>query len=274
MNTYAKIGSVSVLALAMALPALAQQSGPYQPTPEYQQQQQQYQQQQQDYQSQQQQYQDRRDAYDQRRSDYDAHRGDYARARAAYEARLADYNRRKADYDRHNGWGAYVRVYGPAPVWDETHYAYWLAPAPGAPVYVTPAAPAYGANTVYAAPVRCDNRSTVTAGALGAIAGAVLGSNLAAPGRHTEGAVLGGVVGGGIGAAVGHQHDRYKCDQRGAYFAYSETIPYRESVRGDRYDYYVRTGCRLAPAPVNSYGSDYRYVRVCPDPDGRYRIVG
>jgi hypothetical protein len=277
-----KFGMASALALATACPALAQQSGPYQPTPEYQQQLQQYQQQQQDYQDKQQDYQQRRDAYDQKRSDYEARRGDYARAHAAYEARLADYNLRRDAYDRDHGYGAYARYYGPAPAWDETHWTYYLAPAPAygvavapaAPVYVAPAAPYYGANTAYAAPIRCDNRSTVTAGALGALAGAVLGSNIAAPGRHTEGAVLGGVVGAGIGAAVGHAHDQYKCDQRGPYFAYSETIPYREEARSARYDYYVRTGCRLAPAPINSYGSDYRYVRVCPDPDGRYRIVG
>jgi hypothetical protein len=277
MNPYAKTGMVSALALAMAVPALA---GQYQPTPEYQQQYQQYQQQQDQYQQQQRDYQDRRDAYQQRRSDYDARRGDYSRARAAYQARLDAYNRRRWAYDRDHGWGSYVRVYGPAPVWDETHWAYWLAPGPAyvaAPppgVYVAPAAPVYGANTAYAAPVHCDNRSTVTAGALGALAGAVLGSNLAAPGRHTEGAVLGGVVGAGIGASVGHANDKYKCDQRGAYFSYSETIPYRETARSERYDYYIRSGCRLAPAPVNGYASDYRYVRVCPDPDGRYRIVG
>ena len=25
---------------------------------------------------------------------------------------------------------------------------------------------------------------------------------------------------------------------------------------------------------IDSYGEDYRYVRVCPDGDGRYRITG
>ena len=28
------------------------------------------------------------------------------------------------------------------------------------------------------------------------------------------------------------------------------------------------------PAPIDAYGNDVRYVRVCPDGDGRYRITG
>ena len=46
--------------------------------------------------------------------------------------------------------------------------------------------------------------------------------------------------------------------------------------RSGRYDdgYYTRMRCRLAPAAVDAYGNDVRYVRVCPDADGRYRITG
>ncbi|THD83318.1 MAG: glycine zipper 2TM domain-containing protein [Phenylobacterium sp.] len=260
MNNAFKIALASTVALTIAAPALAQSQ--YQPTPESQQQQQQYQ-------DQQQQYQQQRDAYDQRKSDYDQNRQGYAAARANYEQRLDAYNRARADYDRRYGYGAYVRVYGVAPAWDESHWAYY---APGAP-----AAPYYGANTAYAGPpIHCDNSSTVGAGVIGALAGAVLGSQLSAPGRHTENAVLGGVVGAGIGAAVGHAHDKYRCDQRGPYFAYNETIPYREdnAYRTPRYAEYNRMGCRLATAPIDADGRDYRYVRVCPDRDGRYRIMG
>ena len=270
MKNAFKIALASTVALTVAAPALAQSQ--YQPTqyqPQYQPTQQ-YQEQQQQYQDQQQQYQQQRDNYDQRRADYDEHREGYAAARRAYDDRLAAYHRARADYDRRYGYGAYVRVYGPAPVWDDSHWAYY-APAP------VPAAPYYGANTAYVAPpVHCDNSSTVGAGVIGALAGAVLGSQLSAPGRHTENAVLGGVVGAGIGAAVGHAHDKYKCDQRGPYFAYSETIPYREdgAYRSPRYAEYNRMGCRLATAPVDADGRDYRYVRVCPDRDGRYRIMG
>ena len=247
-----------------------QDQSQYRPTDQSQQDQQRYQQQRQDYQNQ-------RDAYDARRSDYDQKREGYQVAKEEYQHRLDAYNRARADYDRRYGYGAYVRRYGAAPVWNDRDYAYYV---PGSPRYVAPAqsyAPYYGSNTAYTAPaVKCENSSTVGAGAIGAIAGALLGSNIAAHGRKTEGAVLGGVVGAGIGAAVGHAHDQYKCDQRGPYFAYNETIPYRETntYRSPRYAEYQRMGCRLATAPVDNDARDYRYVRVCPDQDGRYRIMG
>ena len=176
--------------------------------------------------------------------------------------------------------GAYARRYA-RPVWDEAYWTnrpYAAAPAPYAAPYSAPYASAYGANTAYAANVRCDNNSTIAAGAIGAILGGVLGSNVAARNARTEGAVLGAVVGGAVGAGVGRANDRYKCDQRGPYLTYNETMPYREgrSYRYGQYDsrYYARQRCRLAPAPVDSYGTDYRYVRVCPDDTGRYRFVG
>ena len=264
MHTALKFAMASTLALATAAPVMAQD---YQPTPQYRADQERYEQQRQEYQRQ-------RDAYEARRDDYDQNRQGYQAARNEYQRRLEAYNRARYDYDRRYGYGAYVRAYGPAPVWDESHWAYY---APATPYYA-PNAPYYGANSAYtAAPaVKCDNSTTVGAGVIGAIAGAMLGSNVAAHGRRTEGAVLGGVVGAGIGAAVGHAHDQYKCDPRGPYFTYNETIPYREAsgYRTSRYSDYQRMGCRLATAPVDTYGQDYRYVRVCPDPDGRYRIVG
>jgi hypothetical protein len=283
MNNAFRIALASTAALAIAAPAMAQYQQPnpppdyqrdqnatpsapqYQPTPQSQEDQQRYQ-------EQQQQYQQQRDAYDQKRDSYDQSREGYAAARAEYDRRLAAYNRARSDYDHRYGYGAYVRVYGPAPIWDERHWAYYVPARPYAP-----AAPYYGANTAYAGPpIHCDHSATVGAGVIGALAGAVLGAQLSAPGRHTENAVLGGVVGGGIGAAVGHAHDKYKCDQRGPYFSYNETIPYREDdhYRTPRYAEYQRMGCRLATAPVDADGRDYRYVRVCPDPNGRYRVIG
>jgi hypothetical protein len=86
------------------------------------------------------------------------------------------------------------------------------------------------------------------------------------------------VVGGGVGAAVGHANDKYRCDSYGPYYSYNDTIPYREArtYRSGRYDYayYNRQRCRLVAAPIDRYGEDYRYVRVCPDRQGRYRITG
>ena len=49
-----------------------------------------------------------------------------------------------------------------------------------------------------------------------------------------------------------------------------------EHGRSGRYDYddYRRHGCRLAVAPTHwGDGDDYRYVRVCPDDRGNYRIA-
>jgi uncharacterized protein YcfJ len=189
---------------------------------------------------------------------------DYRAARADYDRRMSDWEARRAEYDRRYGYGAYVRAYGPAPVWDDRR---WASSAPAA---------AYsGRDAAYTAPIRCNNNSAVTAGIIGALAGSVLGSNVAAHGRRTEGAVLGGVVGAGVGAAIGHANDKYKCDRQGAYWTYNDTVPYRVSddvYRDDRYADYSRRRCRLAPAPVTD--SDYRYVRVCPDSRGRYRVTG
>lgn len=256
MNAPLKIAAASALALAVAAPTSAQPqpyygptynqpyTGPYQPTPQYQQDLQRY------------------------RSGREA----YESARREYRRRIDDYNRARADYDARYGYGAYVRRYGPPPAWDESRWAYYAPPES----YYAPSAPYYGAESAYIGPqARCDRESTLPAGIIGAIAGALLGSNVAARNARTEGAVLGGVVGAGIGAAVGQARDRYRCDQRGPYFTYNETIPYRESarLRSDRYTYYQRMGCRLAPAPIDAAGTDYRYVRVCPDAEGRYRIL-
>jgi uncharacterized protein YcfJ len=132
----------------------------------------------------------------------------------------------------------------------------------------------------------CERRSSsddrkVAGTIIGALAGAALGANVAAPKVHSEGAVLGAVVGGAIGAGIasGTDNDRYvaRCDAHGYYYSYDETFPYREDAsfrdrRSGRYDYgyYSRNRCRLAIAP---YDADYRYVRVCPDRDGRYRLT-
>jgi hypothetical protein len=256
MNAVFKVAMASTLALATAAPAAAQY---YQPTPQYQR----------DLQR----YQAERSAYEARRDAYDDRREEYQQARADYERRRADWERARAAYDARWGYGAYARRY-PMPTWDTAYWAGYPAPA-----YVAPAAPYYGrsASAVAPADVRCSgNNSTVTAGVIGALAGAVLGSNVAARNARTEGAVLGALVGGGIGAAVGNAHDRYKCDSRGPYFTRAETIPYREAYGYDAYRYrrYSSMGCRLATAPTDSYGREYRYVRVCPDSMGRYRITG
>ena len=246
MQAAFRVGLASALAIATAVPAMAQS---YQPTPQYQRD---------------------LDQYQHDRDAYDANREDYQAARRAYERRRADWDAARTDYDAHYGYGAYSRAHGAAPVWDDAH---WNAAPPRAATY-------YGRDSAYTTSVTCrsNNNSAVTAGIIGALAGAALGSNVAARGVRTEGAVLGAVVGGGIGAAVGNANDRYKCDSRGPYYSYNETIPYRESTdyRSGRYSWnrYSQMRCRLAVAPIDTYGADMRYVRVCPDSRGRYRITG
>jgi hypothetical protein len=264
MTAYLKIATASALALATAAPSYAQY---YRETPQSAQAQRDYQYQQQQYEQQRQDYQASRDTYDARRSDYQDARADYREARAAYERRLADWERARISYDARWGYGAYARRYA-RPVWDESRWAS-RDPAPYA-------GGRYGYNA--SANVRCNSNSTVGAGVVGALLGGILGSNVAGRGDRTEGTVLGALVGGGLGAAVGNANDRYRCDSRGPYFAYSQTLPYRESrswrYGENDYGYYTRQRCRLAPAPVDSYGREYRYVRVCPDASGRYRITG
>ncbi len=259
MQRILTIGLASALALATAAPALAQ----YQPTPQYQRDLNQYQ-------NDQSRYEDRREAYEDRKAAYDAALDDFAAARSAYDVRHQQWQRARDDYDRRYGAGSYTRAYGPAPTWDE---AYWGSRR---------SAGSQGVNTAYTS-IDCtrNNNGAVAGGIIGALAGAALGSNVAANGRGAEGAVLGAVVGGAIGAGVGNANDKYKCDRNGPYFSYNETISYRES-RLDRrrnsgrydYSYYTRQRCRLAAAPIDSYARDYRYVRVCPDREGRYRITG
>jgi hypothetical protein len=276
MNLALETAVASALALASAAPAGAQSyyGTPYRPT----------------------------DQYMQQQRDYEAQRQAYLNSRADYDRRLADWQARRAAYDAHYGEGAYVRIYGPAPAWDATRWAYvappagWYAttPAPGyvAPSYAyvappggyvapsggyaAPAAGYYGAPSAYVAPatVPCNNNAAITAGLIGAIAGGVLGSNVAGHDK-TTGTVLGALVGGGAGAAIGHAHDAQKCDERGLYYSYSDTQPYRVSndVYPDAgYAQWRSQGCRLAPAPVSQ--DEYRYVRVCPDDTGRYRVTG
>jgi hypothetical protein len=264
MKNALKIGMASALALATAMPAVAQQ---YRPTPEYQRQQEVYD-------SQRAQYEDQQAQYQERREDYRQTRRNYREARRDYERRLTEWNRAQTIYDRRYGYGSYARMY-PRPVWDQTYWSSYQAP---------PYAGYYGRNTsATAAPCSTRNNgngNTVAGGVLGALAGAVLGSQVASRGARTEGAVLGGVAGAVIGGAVGNSrdNDNYKCDSRGPYFSYDDTVPYREGRNrySSAYDpnYYERQRCRLAPAPVDAYGRDIRYVRVCPDGDGRYRITG
>ncbi|PZR34995.1 glycine zipper domain-containing protein [Caulobacter segnis] len=184
-------------------------------------------------------------------SGYDASRQQWERDRDRY------YEARDA-YDRRNGYGAYDRRHpGEA--------ERYLAPYAGAVGVDTSANVNYGDNCRQDA-----KRNATVGGVIGALAGAALGSNVAARNAKTEGSVLGALVGAGVGAAVGNASA--KCDTRGNYWTYEQTQPYRDSSGR-----YASAGerCRLAPAPTDYNGRvETRYVRVCPDSDGRYRVEG
>jgi len=147
------------------------------------------------------------------------------------------------------------------------------------------------------------SRGTV-GGVIGALAGAAIGSNVAARGVRTEGAVLGGAVGAVGGAMVGHSSAACEpggyAPRTGAYQSgpayYSERQPppqpyYDRSYDRSRYyddrDRYADSytvvdrpaasadDCTLAESPI--YLPDgrmqKRFVRVCRDSTGRYQVV-
>lgn len=167
----------------------------------------------------------------------------------------------------------------------------------------------YGAQGRYYDPCVGDQRNrATTGGVLGATIGAVAGSQLAARGRRTEGSVLGGVLGAAIGAGVGNSSancdSRYRSsgynqpyggtyvppaygyDNRGYDRRYDDGYgrDYREYSDGyDRgytqpapdYRYQNTDECRLAESVIRlpDGRSETRYVRTCPDQNGRYRVV-
>ena len=228
-----------------------------------------------EYNAQQRAYQQQQGAYQQQQDAYHDRQAAYADQRQAYEAKRAQYLRDRANYDRRYGAGAYERQYG---AWRyEPGYAANDAGYYGRDASTT------GYDRYRSSPCEQRRSGNTAAGLIiGALAGAAIGSNVAATDVQTEGAVLGAVVGGTIGAKIGR--DSARCDTRGYWYSRNQTIPYREGGyyrnRGERsgqygYNQYARRGCRLAAAPAEYGGQmDYRYVRVCPDRQGRYRITG
>lgn len=185
--------------------------------------------------------------YENQRDAYSRSQADYARRQNDYEIRRREYVRAQREYDRRYGYGAYERQYGVFR-------------------YENSDRGAYRASSYDNCRSSRDNR-TAGGAVLGAIAGAVIGSNVAARGNRTEGAIVGGVVGGVAGGAIGRSTAR--CDSTGYYYSYSDTRPYESRYAGGRYqsDYYMSRRCRVA------YDQDGRYLRVCPDRSGRYRVT-
>jgi len=256
--TMLKLSLAAVLVMGSASSALAQ--GYVNPADQAR-----YDQQQRDYQNRQSEYQYQRQTYEDRRDAWQAERQNYDDRRASWAADRDQYLRERADYDARNGAGAWDRAYS----W-RNGYIYRRAGDAWRNDYVNSPCERSGSSS-----------GAVAGGVIGAIAGAALGSTLAGRGDRTTGAVIGGVAGAALGASVGGSAARTRgpahCDNRGYYFTYDQTVPMRLASNGGYrygYDYYRRGGCRLAAAPATVGGyTDYRYVRVCPDSRGRYRIT-
>ncbi len=155
------------------------------------------------------------------------------------------------------------------------------------------------------------NRGT-TGGVIGALAGAAIGSNVAARNARTEGAVLGGLLGAALGSKVGKDSAACGSQQRQSYYGSPQygSNGYADSSyyggygeqgygygntgygnsgydNGAGYSNYGRSygvadrnntgaeNCSLAESPI--YLPDgrvqKRFVRVCQDSRGRYQVV-
>ena len=67
----------------------------------------------------------------------------------------------------------------------------------------------------------CRSQGGAAAGTIiGALAGAIFGSNVAGHGAKSEGGVIGAVAGGVIGNRIGHSADNSNCDR--SHYGYSD----------------------------------------------------
>jgi hypothetical protein len=226
--------------------------------------------QQDDYKSDQRDYDKAKAEWETRRQSYEQRQSRYQDQRQEYEAKRSAWEDGRMRYDRRYGNGAYVRRYG------EWRYVIGQSSSPA----YGPGDRDYYAGYRNSACEQREDRGQLAGGLIGALAGAAIGSNVSSNQSTTEGTVLGAVVGGLIGANIGERSAA--CDETGYYYSYGQTSAYREPVyapgqRSGRYSrkWYSNNRCRLAVAPTEWGGrSDYRYVRVCPDRRGRYRITG
>lgn len=170
---------------------------------------------------------------------------------------------------------------------------------------------AYDRQGYYYDPCQRSTTQRGTGGGLaGAAIGAGIGGGVAARGAKTEGAVLGGLLGAVIGSSIGKNSAACRSGQAppppppSAYNGSYDDQAYRsapppesyENVRRDaqRDSYYERSyerhdgyrvdnrtgqadvnGCTLAESPINMPDGrvQKRFVRVCPDANGKYQVV-
>ncbi|MDX2275958.1 MAG: glycine zipper 2TM domain-containing protein [Hyphomonadaceae bacterium] len=133
------------------------------------------------------------------------------------------------------------------------------------------------------------NNRTMGGAAIGAVAGAVLGSQVSGRGHRTDGSVLGAVVGAVAGGMIGRQTAQPTCNlpPQGSYEPYYGQPyqqpygdnsglyggPYQNSSYGYGDSYQdCRMGERIVRDP---YGREYREpVRMCRSPDGSWYPQG
>ncbi len=164
---------------------------------------------------------------------------------------------------------------------------------------------AYDNSGTYYDPCRRSTTQRGTGGGLaGAGIGAAIGSGISGNGARTEGAVLGGLLGAVIGSNIGKNsaactpgavppppppppsaYNTYDNsyedarDSRDARYEDARRDADRDAYRRDSYRVTERSadinGCTLAESPI--YLPDgrvqKRFVRVCPDAQGRYQVV-
>jgi hypothetical protein len=219
------------------------------------------------------------DSYRDRDSQYQADQAAYNAQMRDYNAARDQYDRDRSAYDRRYGEGSYERTYGRFNRDAPREYGDRDGPRSYVDANATVQGPPPGSASC--AEARADAKSGRIGGTLlGAVIGGALGSNIAAGGHRSDGTL----VGAGVGALVGNKLGgntkagayAAQCDHQGAYFTYDQTQPYREGrdwvPRGSHPTrYYTDNRCRLAPAQTDT--GEYRYVRVCPDHDGRYRLA-
>lgn len=157
---------------------------------------------------------------------------------------------------------------------------------------------------------RAQSSNATGAGLLGAVAGAVIGGNVASRNARDEGAVLGGLLGAAVGASIGKNAAACRSD---GYTSYQQTyqqpqVYYSQSYYSRQPYYYGQGyGPAYSYAPQSSYDDRYeedyaydsrsrqpaddgcrnvessvrmpdgrvqtRLVRACPDSRGQYQIV-